>query len=238
MGPGYGVKEGEHIPGAVLHKFLTDFAERYNILQLVKFRTTMTIAEKMDNGWRCTLETGDASATETSSLTCSKLMVATGLHSRAQPVHFSGEDNFKAPVLRFQDLARDGPHFLGDPKIETVTVFGGGKSAYDLVYYFASKGKKVEWIIRKSGHGPGWASTSHVALGWLEKLSTTRAMSWASPCIWGSADGYGWIRNVLHGTVVGRWLVDKFWAAVQSDIIKSNKYRNHPETEKLIPDAR
>jgi hypothetical protein len=70
---------------------------------------------------------------------------------------------------------------------------------------------------------------------WLEKLVHTRFLTWMSPCVWGSADGYGSTRGWLHGTSVGRMLVNAFWKILGQDVIDLNKYDKHPETAKLKP---
>lgn len=56
-----------------------------------------------------------------------------------------------------------------------------------------------------------------------------------SPCIWGAADGYGTIRSCLHGTAIGRFVVDRFWAILGADVVDLMKYDAHPETAKLKP---
>ena len=70
---------------------------------------------------------------------------------------------------------------------------------------------------------------------WLEKLVHTRFLTWMSPCVWGEADGFGGIRSWLHGTSIGRFLVDKFWGILGGDVIALNKYDSHPKTAKLKP---
>lgn len=70
---------------------------------------------------------------------------------------------------------------------------------------------------------------------WLEKLVHTRFLTWFSPCIWGEADGFTSVRRFLHGTAVGRFFVDRFWAILGGDVITLNKYDSNPETAKLKP---
>jgi hypothetical protein len=70
---------------------------------------------------------------------------------------------------------------------------------------------------------------------WLEKLVTTRFLTWFSPCIWGDADGYGFVRSLLHGTWIGRKIVDAFWAILGQDVVQLNGYDKHPQTQKLKP---
>jgi hypothetical protein len=48
-------------------------------------------------------------------------------------------------------------------------------------------------------------------------------------------DGYVGIRNFLHGTALGRKIVDIFWGILGNDVITLNKFDSHPETAKLKP---
>lgn len=70
---------------------------------------------------------------------------------------------------------------------------------------------------------------------WLEKLVHTRFLTWFSPCIWGSYDGYAGVRNFFHGNPFGRKIVDTFWGILGGDVIDLNAYDKHPETAKLKP---
>lgn len=63
----------------------------------------------------------------------------------------------------------------------------------------------------------------------------TRLLSWFSPCIWAEASGYTGIRDFLHGTAVGRAVVNGFWNLLGGDVISVNKYDAHPDTAKLKP---
>lgn len=62
-----------------------------------------------------------------------------------------------------------------------------------------------------------------------------RFLTWMSPCVWGEVDGYGGIRRLLHGTWLGRTLVDGFWAVLGRDALARMGYDAHPETAKLKP---
>lgn len=70
---------------------------------------------------------------------------------------------------------------------------------------------------------------------WLEKLTQTRLLTWFSPCIWGDADGYTSVRKILHGTAVGRFIVNTFWSVLENDVVTLNKFKSHPEVAKLRP---
>lgn len=137
-----------------------------------------------------------------------QFIIAAGLTSASVPINTKGSEEFAAPIVNFGDYAREGPRIYEDSSIGRVIVLGGGKAAYDIVYLVATHGERVTWIIRGSGHGPTYMAPAHVYIDplrcWLEKLTTTRPLTWLSPCVWGDADGFGYLRNLLHGTSWGR----------------------------------
>jgi hypothetical protein len=55
-------------------------------------------------------------------------------------------------TLHSRDL---GKHYdaLKSPEVQTVTIYGPGKSAYDAATAAVVSGKKVQWVIRSSGEG-------------------------------------------------------------------------------------
>ncbi|KAA8567682.1 hypothetical protein EYC84_008155 [Monilinia fructicola] len=210
----YGVKPGEYIPGSVIHQYLEDFAKEYNVYDKIRFVSKALSAEHKDGGgWIITIASSVSPANfDEYKISTSKLIVATGLTSEAFVPSLPGTENFAAPLFH----AKEFPNHLDT--LETakkVCVFGGAKSSYDMAYAYASKGIHVDWIIRESGHGPGWMSES--------------------PCIYGDYDGYGTIRSWLHGTTAGRWFVDKYWENSNAEIKMVNNYDGHPETAKLKP---
>lgn len=69
----------------------------------------------------------------------------------------------------------------------------------------------------------------------LEKLLSVRFLTWFSPCPFGGVDGWQYVRNMLHGTAIGRFLVDKFWASLGGEVIDVNGYKKHSELQKLEP---
>jgi len=69
----------------------------------------------------------------------------------------------------------------------------------------------------------------------LTQFPDTRFLTWFSPCIWGEADGYTGIRKFLHGTALGRGIVNTFWGILGSDVLTLMDFDSHPETAKLKP---
>ena len=253
MNEAFGVAYPEHIPGEVIHQYLYRYAEVHDLIKRVELRTKVVVAAKIQEGWKLELEVlsdhlkpVESSGQKISqplrrqSMRCSKLVVATGLTSAARPIKMNGDNDFEAPIINFGQLALEALHLCKDESIQNVTVYGGGKSSHDIVYLMAKHGKCVNWVIRKSGHGPTYMAPSHIYVGpfkcWLEKLTTTRLITWFSPCVWGDADGFGCVRYLLHRTRLGRWLVDTFWNKLGSDLISQTKIASHKDTRKLIPD--
>ncbi|KAK1145866.1 hypothetical protein N8T08_003812 [Aspergillus melleus] len=249
----FGVKDGEHIPGAVVQRYMEAFLERFNLWGMVrlgvKVESVRVDEEENGNGDGWVLETATVeSDTATASpanataedevqdkqtIHARKLIVCTGITSQPYLPTYAGQDSYAAPLLHCRDLPLHQDQIFHPNS--RVTVFGGTKSAWDAVYAAASAGARVDWIIRENGHGPVWMAPPYVTplKKWLEKLVTTRLLTWFSPCIWGPANTG--VRRLLHGTWLGRKIVDAFWFILGDDVVKLNRYDAHPETRKLKP---
>ncbi|KNG79931.1 flavin-binding monooxygenase-like protein, partial [Aspergillus nomiae NRRL 13137] len=232
MDASFGVQPGQHIPGTVIQTYMERFLEHFQLTPFVRLNTRVRIAEhNADGTWTLTIDGPDGEKTVVSK----KLIVCTGITSQPYLPTIAGQDTFDAPLFHCRDLPQHQDAVLQPTK--RITVFGGTKSAWDAVYAAATAGAHVDWIIRDNGHGPVWMAPPYVTplKKWLEKLVTTRLLTWFSPCIWGDADGCSAIRNFLHGTWLGRKIVDTFWGILGNDVITLNKFDAHPETRKLKP---
>jgi cation diffusion facilitator CzcD-associated flavoprotein CzcO len=152
----YGVKPGEHIPGHVVHRYLTNYAETFGIYNKIQFNTKVESAEhKESGGWVLTVsrDTADGN-TQHSRISTSKLIVATGLTSEAFIPKFEGSEEFETPLFHSKQFLKYADSL---DTTKSVCVFGGTKSAWDVVYQYATRGVKVDWVIRESGHGPTWS---------------------------------------------------------------------------------
>ncbi|KAI9044867.1 flavin-binding monooxygenase-like protein [Aspergillus affinis] len=243
----FGVKDGEHIPGAVVQRYMEAFVERFNLKEMIRLGVRVESVRGDDQGneggWVLeTVESTDIFATKTEekevekpnqTIHTRKLIVCTGITSQSYLPTYEGQDTYAAPLLHCRDLPLHQDRIF-QPNAR-VTVFGGTKSAWDAVYAAASAGAHVDWIIRSNGHGPVWMAPPYVTplKKWLEKLVTTRLLTWFSPCIWGPANTG--IRHLLHGTWLGRKITDAFWFILGDDVVKLNRYDAHPETRKLKP---
>ena len=237
-----GIKEGEHVTGEAVHRYLTEYADHWSITHRIRFQSRVLSAQKVDEGiaggWLLTVATPEAEY----KLFTNKLIVATGLTSQPQTMHVKSQECYKNPIINTANLADAASEVGQDPSIKRVTVFGGSKTAWDAVYLFASLGKEVDWVIRKTGHGPTFMSIAHVKIGPLgkfkvESLVTRRILAWMSPCLWGGLDGSTWWRSLLHQTWLGRKFVEIFWSALSNDTLHQSGFDSHPKLQVLKPDS-
>jgi cation diffusion facilitator CzcD-associated flavoprotein CzcO len=140
----FGVKPGEHVPGEVMFKYLTRYAETFGILDKIRYQSAVVSAEHQDGGeggWILTVRNGDTQR----QIFARKLVVAAGLTSEPFLPHIEGQEQFGVPVFHSRDFKK----YAGTlDSAKRVTVFGGTKSAWDVVYAYGSKGVKVDWVIR------------------------------------------------------------------------------------------
>ncbi len=233
----YGVKPGEHIPGDVMHRYLEDYATKFDVTRHIRFNSKVEEVEENENdsSWTLTIcSTSASSIGKRSQIKTKRLVVATGMASEASIPSLPGSESFKKPLFHFSNFNK---HLDTVSTSKAVAILGSAKAAWDVCYDYASAGVQVEWIIRRSGLGPNWMAPPYVTplRRWLEKLVMTRFLTWFSPCIWGDADGYATPRSWLHSTVIGRWIVDNVWAVLSNDVIQLNRYDRSEETKKLKP---
>jgi cation diffusion facilitator CzcD-associated flavoprotein CzcO len=173
----YGVKPGEHIPGPVLHRYLSNYAQHFGFYNKIQFQTTVISAEhQSDGGWLLSCSTKQGESQKLSTLFSAKMIVAAGLTSEPFLPKFPGEENFEARLFHSKDFLQNADT-LNTAK--NVLVLGATKSAWDVAYAYAVKGIKVNMLIRESGHGPCWMAPAYVTplKKWLEKLVETRFLT-------------------------------------------------------------
>ncbi|KAF1961443.1 dimethylaniline monooxygenase (N-oxide forming) [Byssothecium circinans] len=228
------VSRGEHIPGAVLHRYLTAYAQHFGVYPRIRFNTRVDAAEENAESGLWALSVTNTETGSRSRLQAKKVIIATGLTSDPNLPALAGRDDFGAPIFHVKDFAA---HADSVRTTKQVAVLGGAKSAWDVAYAYATAGVTVDMIIRQSGRGPVWMSPAYVTplKKLLEKLVNVRFLQWFSPCIWGDEDGYGRIRSFYHGTWLGRKMTDAFWAILGGDVLSLVGFDQHPEMKKLKP---
>ncbi|KAJ4335355.1 hypothetical protein N0V87_006144 [Didymella glomerata] len=226
----YGVKPLGHIPGAVLNRYLTDFAKHYNIYGRIQFNSTVSLVGSTDFGWTLTVTTPEGERR----IDTTKLILATGLTSTPNMPYYNGAEKFDRPLFHAKDFCRRAQELKG---VKNVVVVGGAKSAYDVAYAMVDAGATVDLIIRPDSNGPVWIAPRLVTplKQRIDTILNVRAMSWFSPCPWGHEDGYGFVHRFLEQTSLGRALVKGFWSLMGNDVLQQIKYDDHPELQKLKP---
>ncbi|KAL4805792.1 hypothetical protein BDV18DRAFT_160665 [Aspergillus unguis] len=237
MDDSFGVQHGEHIPGHVVQKYLERYAEHFDLLKDIRLGCRVDVVEHNEDAtWTISYST----AGEKKEARAAKLIMATGLTSQPYLPHIPGQETFGRPLFHTVDMPAHLDSTVQKPE-NRITILGGTKSAWDAVYAAATAGASVDWIIRDNGHGPCWMAPPYVTPlhKWLEKLVTTRLLTFFSPCIWsdsGAEHAAGSrIRSFLHGTWLGRKITDSFWKILGDDVVTLNKYNSHPELQKLKP---
>ena len=158
----------------------------------------------------------------TFSLICDKLILATGLTSVPNLPDIEAPERVStpAPIIHAKDIgdwARahlgyqpmpehetkiESIHQAASSRLRSVAVYGGAKSSFDLVHFFATLHRKdpslhltlvpedpvqVHWIIREKGTGPSWMAppTSALPNGEVvasDKAASTRFLHHLAPC--------------------------------------------------------
>ena len=141
-------------------KYVTQYLEEYiddhvyngtSLRSRIRLNAEVHSIEKIGGAW--ILQVGGV---VTSSIQCTKLAVASGLTSLPVLPKLPHSHDWMTPILHHRDFGVHSKAILeSSSAYKNITVLGGGKSAADMVYGSIKAGKKVNWIVRKSGEGPG-----------------------------------------------------------------------------------
>lgn len=127
----YGVTEGKALPADVVHRYLTDYSKEFGVYERILFNSKVESCEHKDGGgWIIKVSGGPE-------IFASKLIVATGLTSDPFLPIIKGSESFESPLFHSKDF-KDNANTLDTAK--NVCVLGGTKSAWDMVYAYASQG--------------------------------------------------------------------------------------------------
>lgn len=239
MTPGrFNVQPGQHIPGDAVHDYLRQFSDHYGLIARLRLRCKVESAELRDDEcWLLQISSASPMTPEhrLEYVVARKLVMATGLTSEPYTPTFAGQDLFKRDLFHAKELKHRSSSL---EKAQDVVVVGGNKSAWDACFAVANRGARAHMVMRPSGGGPSWVWPvlfSPLKMS-IQRLASTRCVTWFDPCIWGETTGMiGWIRRLLHGTRLGRMLVSAFWRLLQYYAYKSHRLDDHPETRKLKP---
>lgn len=142
----FGVAPNSHVPGLVMHRYLTAYARHFGVYDKIKLRSTVASAELLRGGeWHIKYDVVFGDVAEPRQLVSKKMVLATGTTSVPSMPAIKGSEEFGGSVFHFKDLPQRAKELS---EANNIVVLGGSKSAADAVYYNASRGKHVDWVIR------------------------------------------------------------------------------------------
>ncbi|ORY69608.1 cofactor FMO1 FAD enzyme [Pseudomassariella vexata] len=218
-----GITSDGYISGDTINKYLNDFAKDYDLVRRCRLRTKVVKVDRMSGeGWRLEFEGRPA-------IECTKLIYASGATSH--PVIPSWpKTGFNSPIIHSSET---GTHLAALDKIQTATVVGAAKSAYDTVFLLLKAGKRVNWVIRKDGSGP-LAIMPPTILG---VVNTMDAVATRMVAVLGSSIMHteGVMYQFFQKTLLGRTLARGFWRTLTSIAEMHAGYARSPNAQKLRP---
>lgn len=232
----YGLQRGDHIPGEVVHQYMNDAVEYFDIHRYLRLETEVDSAELNNDGqWIISYHRLDASGTPTThQFIAGKLVLATGLTSEPYIPTFNGRDQFEGVIMHSRDLHNKMTELT---TARSVVVLGANKSAWDSCYSVASRGGKAHMIIRPSGGGPSWVWPKSLGR-WnasASSLSSTRFYSLFDPWPFETSGLTRWVRQLLHRWTTGRWITIRFWTTMDWLLRRHNRYVDDATTANLAP---
>lgn len=196
-------------------KYVTKYLEEYvdnhiyneqNLRDRIIFGYQVVKIEKIEGTWKLHGSSSDAKIIHTS-----KLVVASGYNSIPHIPVFPNQDQFQGPIVHQKEFGKISKTALAsDSPYTAITVIGGGKSAADMVYDCVKAGKKVNWIIRKSGEGPA-AFAGAQGRGQYRngaEMSATRFFAGLSPSCFTPKT---WWTRAIHQSSFGNNVITKIW---------------------------
>ena len=212
-------------PAQYVTQYLEDYLDNHiytdrSLRDRVYVNSKVISVRKTHNGWTVQTE-GDRPKT----FQCTKLAIAAGQSSLPNMPEIPKDPCCKLPLIHHRDFGTCSETLFAEPSCRHVTVIGGGKSAADIVYAALRAEKKVNWLIRRSGEGPGIFMNPAVDGGKYRNLveaGETRAAAELKPS--GFRPMAKWAKY-LHQTALGRLYLDKKFFAADRKFVAWANYR-------------
>lgn len=203
-----GIGEDGEIPGFCVHRYLTEYANKFDLLRRIQLNSVVESIKRPPPGspWVLQLANGGV-------LRCEKLIVATGLTSEPYIPDIPNE-NFHGEVLHSKELGNAKTvQKIESAHVNRVLVYGGSKSAFDAAYMLLHAGKIVYWVIRE-GNGPSIMSPLKILGSPSFRLSNSRLLGMFSPTIFDTSSAW---HRIVHSRL-NSWFtkpgVKAFWMAL------------------------
>lgn len=225
-----GITADGYISCKTIHTYLCDFADDFGLARRARLQCSVQKVQRLPagNGW-----TLDVSGAKPGTLQCDKLIWAAGAISEPAMPCYPQSAAFSAPIIHSGDT---GKHLDAIEKTQSVTVVGGGKSAFDTVFLLLQAGKRVNWVIRDGGSGP-LSMMPPTILGLfnsMEVVSTRFLQLFGASIMHTNGLGY----QIFHKTRLGRAVAGAWWKTVNHIAVWSNGYNKSPNADKLRPVSR
>ncbi|PQE07410.1 flavin-binding monooxygenase protein [Rutstroemia sp. NJR-2017a WRK4] len=226
-------------------KYVTSYLEEYvdnhiyngkSLRDRIIFGYQVQGLEKSDGVWNLRGGTNEAKV-----ICTARLVVASGYNSIPYLPDFLNQYQFQGPIVHQKEFGLISKTALAaDSAYTSITVIGGGKSAADMVYDCVKTGKKVYWIVRKTGEGPaafaGAQSRGQYKNG--AEMSATRFFAGLSPSCFTPKS---WWTRTIHQSSLGNNMTTKIWKGADKAAANLASFYSRdgalPGFENLKPDT-
>jgi len=225
-----GILDDGRIPGASVHKYLDEYAAKFDLKKRLRLRTTVTrvTRDPKNNAWSVQIQGSDEI------ILCEKIIMGTGLTSEPLIPQIPCHD-FMGEILHTKTLGLpETIDRISDASIKRVLVYGGSKSAFDAVHFLLQLGKGVEWVIRP-GNGPSIMSPLRILGRPTFRLSNSRLIGLFSPTVFDLSSSW---YKLIHGpgsTFIARRAIKAFWKIMTYLTIWPAHYLRSENGKRLQP---
>ena len=202
------------------------------MIRRCKLNTIVESIERNGSGWKILVRPTGESVSVLESMTCEKLIIATGITSKPN-LPSTDMSSFDGVSFHAKDMGHRHQELLAD-QVKHVTIIGGHKSALEAVGTYSQVGKNVEWLIKEEGGGPTWLMPCKDPQGnSTGKMATVKAMSFLSTSVYHSDR---WLNRFLQSQRwwLGTYIITKAWAAV-TKMIQMDTYSKSENGKRLKP---
>ncbi|KAF3055374.1 Uncharacterized protein CFAM422_013152 [Trichoderma lentiforme] len=238
-----GLKDWDELPGIKVHEYLHEYARKFHLLERCKFgyRVTNVRRGALEKGWIVDAQnTGEDGKQISQTFDCDKLIVATGNFSNPKLPDVAMAE-FKGLAIHTKNIGQQYEALLG-ADVDSVAIYGGGKSAIDAVNLCIEAGKKVHWIISDKGNGPNMMFSTRLKWGYHVGQFVGRWKDVFSVSIFSIDTFFG--RFFYSGkNKLGTWLIGKFWSfatkktktgGLYADMTDENRQKLLPESDSAL----
>lgn len=207
-----GVDDWTDLRGEDIAEYLEKYAAKFGVTEHCKLNTRVyKIDRDADGRWKVSVKPTNRPNMNIEELQCDKLVIATGFTSVPKMPSNLDLSGYTGRAFHVKELAQKYQEILVDKSIETVTVIGGSKSAWEAAGLFALEGKKVRWLIREAGMGPSpMARARPDGKAHMMEGKNIRGIAGLAPSPY---HPNRWITKFLYGggNFIGRWFSANFW---------------------------